>query len=83
MTLTAPDGRELRAALLIACDGANSVAARQLAHRQIDRAHHCAAVRAYYTGVAEADGRTTEFFFLKKYPPATSGCFPWAAACTT
>ena len=76
VTLTAPDGRELRAALLIACDGANSVAARQLAHRQIDRAHHCAAVRAYYTGVAEADGHTTEFFFLKKYPAGYLWVFP-------
>lgn len=76
VALTAADGRQLRARLLVACDGANSVAARQLAHRRLDRAHHCAAVRAYYTGVAAADGRTTEFFFLKKYPAGYLWVFP-------
>ncbi len=76
VTLTAADGRQLRAGLLIACDGANSVAARQLAHRRLDRAHHCAAVRAYYAGVGDADGRTTEFFFLKKYPAGYLWVFP-------
>ncbi|MFD1469217.1 geranylgeranyl reductase family protein [Hymenobacter caeli] len=79
LTLTAPDGRRLHARLLIACDGAHSVAARQLAHRRLDRAHHCAAVRAYYTGMADADGRTTEFFFLKKYPAGYLWVFPVGA----
>lgn len=79
VTLTAADGRQLRAGLLIACDGANSMAARQLAHRRLDRAHHCAAVRAYYTDVADADGHTTEFFFLKKYPAGYLWVFPVGA----
>jgi len=64
------------ARLLIACDGANSMAARKLTGRTIDRAYHCAAVRAYYRGIGEVDGTTTEFFFLRHYLAGYLWIFP-------
>lgn len=69
----------LTARLLVACDGANSVAARRLTQRTIDRAYHCAAVRAYYADIAGVDGTTTEFFFLKKHMAGYCWIFPVGA----
>ena len=66
----------LTARLLVACDGANSVAARQLTGRPLDRAYHCAAVRAYYRGIAGTDGTTTEFFFLRDHLAGYCWLFP-------
>ncbi|QNE40409.1 geranylgeranyl reductase family protein [Hymenobacter sp. NBH84] len=68
--------KPLTARLLIACDGANSVAARRLTQRTIDKAYHCAAVRAYYSGIAGVDGTTTEFFFLHEYMAGYCWIFP-------
>ncbi|WBO83187.1 NAD(P)/FAD-dependent oxidoreductase [Hymenobacter yonginensis] len=71
-------GREpLRAALVIGCDGANSVVARQVgAAAQLDRAHHCAAVRAYYDGVADAPTDTSDFYFLREFGAGYCWVFP-------
>ena len=66
----------LTARLLLACDGANSVAARRLTGRTLNRAYHCAAVRAYYRGIAGTDGTTTEFFFLREYLAGYLWIFP-------
>ncbi|UOR05658.1 NAD(P)/FAD-dependent oxidoreductase [Hymenobacter aerilatus] len=66
----------ITARVLVACDGANSVAARCLTQRTIDKAYHCAAVRAYYSGIAEVDGTTTEFFFLHEYMAGYCWIFP-------
>ena len=51
VTVQPAAGAPLTARLLVGCDGANSVVARQLAPWPLNRARHCAAVRAYYTGV--------------------------------
>ncbi|MBC6696714.1 NAD(P)/FAD-dependent oxidoreductase [Hymenobacter puniceus] len=67
----------LRAALVIGCDGANSVVARQVgAAPQLDRAYHCAAVRAYYQGVAEAPADTSDFYFLREFGAGYCWVFP-------
>jgi menaquinone-9 beta-reductase len=67
----------LRAALVIGCDGANSVVARQLAPQvRLDRAHHCAAVRAYYQGVADAPEDTSDFYFLREFGAGYCWVFP-------
>ncbi|MCB9232536.1 MAG: geranylgeranyl reductase family protein [Bacteroidia bacterium] len=62
--------------VLIACDGANSVAARQLAGLQVDPDHHCGAVRAYYQGVTFPKENTLEVYFLKGYLPGYFWIFP-------
>lgn len=67
----------LRAALVIGCDGANSVVARHLLPQaRLDRAHHCAAVRAYYQGVAEAPENTSDFYFLREFRAGYCWVFP-------
>jgi geranylgeranyl reductase family protein len=67
----------LRAALVIGCDGANSVVVRHVAPQaRLDRAHHCAAVRAYYRGVADAPEHTSDFYFLREYRAGYCWVFP-------
>jgi geranylgeranyl reductase family protein len=67
----------LRAALVIGCDGANSIVARSLAPRaSLDRAYHCAVVRAYYTGVTDAPEDTSDFYFLREYQAGYCWVFP-------
>ncbi|WP_165370592.1 NAD(P)/FAD-dependent oxidoreductase [Hymenobacter persicinus] len=76
-TVVPADGSTpLTAALIIGCDGANSVVARKLLPRPLDRRYHCAAVRAYYRGIAGTDEHRTEFFFLKEYLAGYLWIFP-------
>ena len=76
-TVVPADGSvPLTAALVIGCDGANSVAARKLLPRPLDRHYHCAAVRAYYRGIAGVEEQATEFFFLKEYLAGYLWIFP-------
>ncbi|MDF7813450.1 NAD(P)/FAD-dependent oxidoreductase [Hymenobacter sp. YC55] len=79
VTLTSADAAQppLRAALVIGCDGANSVVARSLMpHASLDRAYHCAAVRAYYKAVADAPEDTSDFYFLREYRAGYCWVFP-------
>ncbi|WP_375435677.1 geranylgeranyl reductase family protein [uncultured Hymenobacter sp.] len=79
ITLTPTDStqRPLRAALVIGCDGANSVVARSLGPpTALDRAYHCAAVRAYYKEVADAPEDTSDFYFLREYRAGYCWVFP-------
>jgi geranylgeranyl reductase family protein len=71
-----PELAPLTARLLIGCDGANSVVGRQLAPWPLDRRRHCAAVRAYYTGVQHAPETTSEFFFLRRHVAGYCWVFP-------
>jgi geranylgeranyl reductase family protein len=72
-----PAHRPLRAALVVGCDGANSVVARHLAPQtRLDKAHHCVAVRAYYQGVAEAPEHTSDFYFLREFQAGYCWVFP-------
>ncbi|GGG32251.1 NAD(P)/FAD-dependent oxidoreductase [Hymenobacter glacieicola] len=70
------DQAELRARLLIGCDGANSVVSRSLLPHPLNRARHCAAVRAYYRGVTDAPATTSEFLFLRRYRAGYCWVFP-------
>lgn len=75
-TVTLHDGTQLTAQLLIGCDGANSVAARHLAPYPLNRQRHCAAVRAYYQGVANAPETTSDFLFLGRHRAGYCWVFP-------
>lgn len=66
----------LAARLLIGCDGANGVTARRLADFKMDPDHHCAAVRAYYTGVAGLKPDTMEIHLLEGWLPGYFWIFP-------
>jgi len=69
-------GTTLSCKLLIAADGANSIAARKLAKRTIDRANHVGSVRAYYSSVTGLDAHTTEVYFLEEFLPSYLWIFP-------
>lgn len=72
-----PTQPPVRAALVIGCDGANSVVARHLAPQvPLNRAYHCAAVRAYYRGVGEAPEHISDFYFLREYQAGYCWVFP-------
>ena len=74
--LTTSAGAEITAQLVIGCDGANSVVSRKLLPAPLDRAHHCAGVRAYYENVAGASSGTTEFFLTRDYLAGYVWLFP-------
>ncbi|MBG8552645.1 NAD(P)/FAD-dependent oxidoreductase [Hymenobacter guriensis] len=76
LVLADPTQLPLSAQLLLACDGANSVAVRKVLPRPLDRRYHCAAVRAYYTGLTGFDEHTSEFYFLRDYPAGYCWVFP-------
>ena len=74
--LQTADGTTLSCRLLVAADGANSVLARKLAGRTIDRSNHVGSVRAYYSNVTGLDAHTTEVYFLEEFLPSYLWIFP-------
>jgi len=62
--------------LLIGADGINGISAKKLAGYQVDRKHHVAAVRAYYSNIDNLDETCTEVYFDKKYLPGYFWIFP-------
>lgn len=68
--------RSFHAKLVIGCDGANGVTARQLGQFVLDAKHHCAAVRAYYGGVAGLAADTMEIHLLQGWLPGYCWIFP-------
>jgi geranylgeranyl reductase family protein len=62
--------------MLIGADGTNGLSAKKLTSTQMNRKHHVAAVRAYYTGIAELEDDCTEVYFDKKYLPGYFWVFP-------
>lgn len=70
------DKGEIRARLVIGCDGANGVTAKQLGGFALDARHHCAAVRQYYEGVADLDPQVMEIHLLRDRLPGYLWIFP-------
>jgi geranylgeranyl reductase family len=62
--------------MLIGADGANGLSAKKLTGTLMNRKHHVAAVRAYYSGIAELEEDRTEIYFDKKYLPGYFWIFP-------
>lgn len=76
ITAQTTKGDTYNASILIACDGRNSVARKQLMQRSIDRQHHATAVRAYFSGVADLQNNTFEIHFLRELIPGYFWIFP-------
>lgn len=70
------NGSIINARLLIACDGAHSVAAKKIAGIKVDRKHYSGAVRQYYQNVKGLSGDALEVYFLKDYLPGYFWIFP-------
>lgn len=67
----------IEARLVIAADGANSYFARHVAELPMEPRHHCAGVRAYYSGVTGLDPQGfIELIFLKELLPGYLWIFP-------
>ena len=79
VTLELADGSQVACQLVIGCDGANSVVRRQLLPAPLDRAHHCAGVRAYFEDITGAEAGLTEYFFTKDYLQGYLWIFPVGA----
>ena len=78
--LALASGQEIRAGLVIGCDGANSVVGRRLLPEpRLARAYHSAGVRAYFENVAGAESGTTEFFFSRSHLAGYLWLFPVGA----
>ena len=66
----------IEAQLLIACDGAHSIARRKLTATSLDIQHHSAAVRAYFRNVAGITAGAYELHFCKEILPGYFWIFP-------
>lgn len=70
------DGRVLETKLVIACDGAQSVVAKKMAQKKVDKKHYSGAVRAYMKNVKGVPDDTMTICFLKNYLPGYFWIFP-------
>ncbi len=70
------DGTQLKAKVLLGCDGAHSIVAKKMAGFKVDRKHYSGAVRQYYRNVEGLEGNALEVYFLKGYLPGYFWIFP-------
>lgn len=75
-TLSTKEGTTFKCRLLIGADGAQSIIAKQLANRVLDRDNHVGSVRAYYANINGLDSNTTEVYFDKRFLPSYLWIFP-------
>lgn len=67
----------INAKMLFAADGAQSMAAKQLTNRKLDREHHCGALRQYYTNVSfPLSTDRIELHFIQDVLPGYVWIFP-------
>ncbi len=78
VSITLDNGETITGKVLVGCDGAHSIAAKQLANFKVDRKHYSGAVRQYYKNVANLDGQTLEIYLLEDYLPGYFWIFPLA-----
>lgn len=70
------NGITLKAPIVLGCDGAHSVVAKQMAGFKVNRKHYSGALRQYYRNVKEVTEDTLEVYFLKGYLPGYFWIFP-------
>ncbi|MBK7957514.1 MAG: geranylgeranyl reductase family protein [Bacteroidetes bacterium] len=64
------DGRKFEADLIVACDGAYSAFAKEVAGLETEKLHNCFGIRAYYKNVEFSDpDNFIELHFIKKVLP--------------
>lgn len=62
--------------VIVGCDGAHAVTAKQLASFKVDKRFYIGAVRSYYKNISDADAELLELHFLKDYMPGYFWIFP-------
>lgn len=76
ITIETSLGREFHSKIIVGCDGAHSVVAKQLAGFKMNRFHYGGAVRQYYQNIKGLDEHVIEIFLLKGYLPGYFWIFP-------
>lgn len=76
VTVKLTDGRIIEGQIIIGCDGANSVVRKNLSHPFIRKKENIAAVRAYYSNVANLEHKMLEIHIIKNYMPGYFWIFP-------
>lgn len=66
----------LGAKIVIGADGAQSVIAKQLTNKTIDRKHYVGSLRAYFSNVGNIKNDTIEVYFDKRFLPSYLWVFP-------
>jgi len=75
--LRSAEGCELRSTLLIGADGVHSTVAKKLGVYELDRRHHCAAMRVYCEGVEwDRPDPLIELHFIRDVLPGYLWVFP-------
>ncbi len=75
--LTGKNGEQLQTKLIIGCDGAHSVVAKQLAGFKVDLNHYSGAVRSYYTNIKGiSNPHAIEIHLINNYLPGYFWIFP-------
>ncbi|MCW5908577.1 MAG: geranylgeranyl reductase family protein [Chitinophagales bacterium] len=77
ITAYSTNGTQITAKLIIACDGAYSTFAKDIAGLQTEPAHNCFGLRAYYKNVSGLDAQNfIELHFIKDILPGYFWIFP-------
>jgi len=69
-------GQVFHSKIIVGCDGAHSIVAKQLEGFKINRYHYGGAVRQYYQNIKGLDDHVIEIFLLKGYLPGYFWIFP-------
>ncbi len=69
-------GREIKAPMILGCDGAHSIVSRSFANYKIDRKNYGGSVRAYFEGVENIQLDTNEVYVDKTVMPGYFWLFP-------
>jgi geranylgeranyl reductase family protein len=71
------DGTTIESSLLLIANGAHSKFSREIAQLKVEKKHHAAAVRAYFSNVKELDeDNFIELHFIKSITPGYFWIFP-------
>ena len=78
LNLYANNGEVFFTKMLLVCNGASSMIARELTGSKPDKSNRGVAVRAYYSGVKDLKNDTIELYFKKELFPGYLWVFPMA-----
>jgi geranylgeranyl reductase family protein len=70
------NGQVFNAKIVLGCDGAHSVVAKQLANFKVNKKHYSGAIRQYFSNVKGMEGNALEVYFLEGYLPGYFWIFP-------
>jgi geranylgeranyl reductase family protein len=70
------DGNIIHAKMIVGCDGTNSFVRKKLAKPFVQKHENIAAVRAYYSNVADLSHNLLEIHIVKNYMPGYFWIFP-------